>query len=281
MGHRSVDQRLSIVENYRLMFSTDLLSAFKSSLKGYLLQCINALCLSPADFDSTELRKAIGGRKMDEDTVLEILCTRSNAQIHQIKEAYTKQYFGRDLMADIKNCSTGHFTELLLKQCSSERSESLQVDSDLAKKDAQRLYDVIEKRVANTGPELNSLLCARTFLHMRFVFEAFSTLANYEVEDALKKAFNGNLLRSYLYLVQLIRSKPKYFAERLYQSMKGLGTNDTMLIRIIVTRCELDMGYIKEEFGSENKHSLAKWITDDTTGNYRRLLLALINEDNQ
>lgn len=91
MGHRSVDQRLSIVENYRLMFSTDLLSAFKSSLKGYLLQCINALCLSPADFDSTELRKAIGGRKMDEDTVLEILCTRSNAQIHQIKEAYTKR----------------------------------------------------------------------------------------------------------------------------------------------------------------------------------------------
>lgn len=36
-----------------------------------------------------------------------------------------------------------------------------------------------------------------------------------------------------------VRSRSAYFAERLYQSMKGAGTDDDTLVRVIVGRSEV------------------------------------------
>ena len=41
-------------------------------------------------------------------------------------------------------------------------------------------------------------------------------------------------------VVRCVHSRPMYFAEKLYKSMKGAGTDDTTLIRIIVSRCEVN-----------------------------------------
>ena len=42
-----------------------------------------------------------------------------------------------------------------------------------------------------------------------------------------------------LYTVKCVRSRPSYFAERLYRSMKGAGTDDDTLVRVVVTRSEV------------------------------------------
>ena len=43
-------------------------------------------------------------------------------------------------------------------------------------------------------------------------------------------------------LVMCVRSRPAYFAERLYHSMKGAGTDDDTLVRVIVGRSEVHLG---------------------------------------
>jgi len=62
------------------------------------------------------------------------------------------------------------------------------------------------------------------------------------------------------YAVGCIRNKVSQFAKSLYDSMHGLGTNDLSLIRTVVSRCEIDMVQIKQEFERAYKQPLGKFI---------------------
>ena len=48
--------------------------------------------------------------------------------------------------------------------------------------------------------------------------------------------------------VKTAANRPQYFAERLNTAMEGCGTDDSVLINIIVGRCEIDLANIKYEY---------------------------------
>lgn len=67
------------------------------------------------------------------------------------------------------------------------------------------------------------------------------------------------ILFSFL-IVRCIQDKPGYFAKKLQKAMKGLGTDDSALVRVIVSRCECDLVQIMNSFQEQFKGSLAEWI---------------------
>lgn len=44
---------------------------------------------------------------------------------------------------------------------------------------------------------------------------------------------------SLFFSVMTVRSRAAYFAEKLYKSMKGAGTDDRTLVRLVVSRSEV------------------------------------------
>ena len=58
-----------------------------------------------------------------------------------------------------------------------------------------------------------------------------------------------------------VRNKSTFFAERLHDSMAGMGTKDKALIRIMVTRCEVDMVDIKNAFQAKYGKTLESFIS--------------------
>lgn len=64
------------------------------------------------------------------------------------------------------------------------------------------------------------------------------------------------------------RNRAAYFAERLHDSLAGMGTKDEDLIFIVVTRAEIDMENIKQEYNKMYHKSLAQAISVST---YRHL----------
>ncbi|KER33325.1 hypothetical protein T265_12644, partial [Opisthorchis viverrini] len=261
MGARTASQRTQIVLQFKTMYGKDLIKEFSSELSGRFYDCVEALCYSPAEFDARQLRKAVKGMGTDESALIEILCSRTNDQIRQIKEAYTKVNPGRDLEKDVISDTSGNFKRIMVSLLQANRDESLTFDRNAARRDAEDLYEAGEKNLGTDESKFNMLLASKSFAYLRAVFVEYANVSKSDIETSIKKEMSGDLRKTMLAIVQCIQNKQSYFAKELMKSMKGLGTKDETLIRIIVSRCEMDMGKIKEEFQKESGKTLESWIS--------------------
>lgn len=50
------------------------------------------------------------------------------------------------------------------------------------------------------------------------------------------------------FLVECVENAPAWFAARVRAAMQGAGTDDQTLVRVIVSRAELDLAAIKREY---------------------------------
>lgn len=81
------------------------------------------------------------------------------------------------------------------------------------------------------------------------------------------------LLRS---AIKCLTWPEKYFEKVLRLAIKGLGTDEEALTRVVVTRAEVDMKRIVEEYYRRSSVPLDQAIKGDTSGDYEGMLLALI-----
>lgn len=121
------------------------------------------------------------------------------------------------------------------------------------------------------------ILNTRSENHLRAVFIAYQKAFNTPFEKVIKSEFSGDLNKSLVALVRSIENRPKFLAERFERSMAGMGTRDEMLIRLTV-RCREPnlMTSIKHAYQSIYGKSLFKRVEGETSGDYRKLLLAII-----
>jgi len=237
-----------------------------------------ALFTPPYNFDAACLKAATKGLGTDEGCLIEILANRTNADLQEIKKIYKSEY-QTDLEADIADDTSGDFRKFLLEVLKCERDESDKVDEELAKKDASDLYQAGEARWWGTDEKVFvSIITKRNHHHLLRVFEHYKDFSKYSILESIHRETHGDFRQALLAFVQSIISKPEFYQERLYKAMRGLGTNDETLIRIITSRCEIDLGSIKQAFDNCREETLSYMIAGDTSGHYQDILLKLLNE---
>ncbi|XP_064383973.1 annexin A4-like [Halichondria panicea] len=278
LAHRSNTQRMEIITKFKSMYGKDLVRELKSELSGNFEDAVVALLKTPSEYDAFVVREAIKGVGTDEHALVEILCTRTNEQILAVKEQYKKDY-GRDLERDVVSDTSGNFKRLLVSMLTGARDAYGVVDKERARADAQALYQAGEARWGTDESKFNHILASRSFSHLRMVFDQYSKICKYDIEQSISREMSGDLKEGMLAIVKCVRDRSGYFAEALYKSMKGLGTDDRTLVRVVVTRCEVDMVQIKHKFQSKYHKTLGSFIKGDTSGDYRRILMALAGED--
>uniref|UniRef100_A0A8C6PEK2 Annexin n=1 Tax=Nothobranchius furzeri TaxID=105023 RepID=A0A8C6PEK2_NOTFU len=274
LGNRTIKQRVPLVAAYKTTYGKDLVKDLKSELTGDFEDLVIAMLKTPSQFDASELRAAIKGAGTDEACLIEILSSRSNAEILEINRVYKSEY-GKTLEDAISSDTSGHFRRLLVSLCQGNRDEREAVDISLAKQDAQKLHAAGENKVGTDESQFNAILCARSKPHLRAVFHEYQQMTGREIEKSICREMSGNLESGMVAVVKCIKNTPAYFAERLQKSMKGAGTKDRTLIRIMVSRSEVDMLDIRQEYLKAYGKSLYTTISGDTSGDYKKLLLKL------
>uniref|UniRef100_A0A8C5FQL5 Annexin n=1 Tax=Gadus morhua TaxID=8049 RepID=A0A8C5FQL5_GADMO len=274
LGNRSMKQRVPLVAAYKTTYGKDLFKDLKSELTGNFENLVIATLMKPSAFDAAELREAIKGAGTDEACLIEILSSRTNAEIGEINQVYKTEY-GKPLEDAISNDTSGHFRRLLVSLCQGNRDERENVDVALAKQDAQKLHAAGENKVGTDESQFNAILCARSVPHLRTVFHEYQQMCGRDIVKSICREMSGNVESGMVAVVKCIRNTPAYFAERLHKAMQGAGTKDRTLIRIMVSRSEKDMLDIRQEYLKNYQKSLYTHISGDTSGDYQKLLLKL------
>ncbi|XP_063046230.1 annexin A6 [Engraulis encrasicolus] len=278
IASRSNAQRQDIRAAYKSTYGKDLIDDLKYELTGKFERLIIALMRPPAYHLAKEMKDAVKGAGTDEKCLIEIMSSSTNEQTHALREAYQDAY-GMDLEEAVVGDTSGHFKKMLVVLLQGTREEEGVVHQDLVEEDAQHLFAAGEEKYGTDEAVFIMLLGNRSVTHLRLVFDEYQKIAEKSIEDSLKSELSGDFERLMLAVVQCIRSVPMYFAKRLYKSMKGMGTADNTLIRIMVSRAEQDMLDIRECFRLRYEKSLYSMIQDDTSGEYKRTLLKLCGGD--
>ncbi|KAJ8014840.1 hypothetical protein DPEC_G00019940 [Dallia pectoralis] len=264
LSSRSNNQRQEIKAAYKKAYGKDLVTALKSELGGLFESLIVALMTPPISFDAALLNKAIKGAGTDDDVLIEVLASRTCAQIKEIVKVYKKECSSK-LEKDIVGDTSGYFQKLLVILLQGNREDA---DEDSVEKDA-------EGKVGTDEEKLINILGNRTHEHLRLVFDAYKRLYGVDIEESIEGETTGNLENLMLAVVKCAKSVPGYFAECLKNSMRRAGTDDKTLMRIMVSRSEVDMLDIRASFKKMYGVSLYTTIQEDTDGDFGKALLYL------
>ena len=269
--NRTNHERQEIVKYYATAYGKDLIKELKSELSGKLEDIVLGMFQTPAEYDATCLYKAMKGLGTDESVLIEIIGTRVNWQIKQIKEAFTKLY-KKDLIKWVDSETSGSFKKLLISLLQGNRSENQNPDPSMMANDAQALYRAGAGRWGTDEAMFNKIFALRSAAEIRMISQYYEQQSGKSLLKAVDSEFSGDIKTLLYTVVQGLLNPSEYFATRVHSAISGLGTNDKKLMRVLISRDEVDMPQIKAEYQRLYGRDMMGDIRSDTSGDYKKIL---------
>lgn len=278
--HRNQQQRRRIRDTYRDKYEEDLIQRLKSELHSKLERAVVLWMCDPAERYAIIIKDALRGWCKDEFTMAEVICSRTTSQLQDIRQAYSSM-FSRSLEEDIGLHTSGDEKKLFLNFIRQNRPEEIEPDMSDAQADAKDLLTAVCNRNGIDKAAIITILSTRSSAQLKAALDVYKASYGQGIGKVLKQDPQALFLLLLRTVMKCIQNPVKYFTKALYLSMKRLGTDDTTLIRIVVTRAEIDMEDIKARFVSKHKKTLEHMISSDTSRYYRAFLLSLVGAQPQ
>ncbi|XP_060565364.1 annexin A13-like [Ruditapes philippinarum] len=276
LGSHSNHELQLIKEFYNQHFLRVLGKDIQDELSGHFEKLCLYLLLPRPHFQAYCLHQAMDGLGTDETTLIEILCTCTNQEIAEIKDAY-RERFKKELEADLEGDTSGHFRCVLVGIVQGNRSEEQVIDQALVNTDVEELLKAGVKKIGTDESVFNRILVRRSVPHLQAVFDAYKLKDKQDILAAIHSETSGHLRETYLAIARYVIDPIDYFAECFYKCMKGAGTDDERLMQLVVNHGEIDLRDIAEAYLKKYHKGLSRAIQDDTSGDYRKLLVRLTN----
>lgn len=161
---------------------------------------------------------------------------------------------------------------LLVSMMNGGRDDSKSVDDEKVRE------DVWELRESDSQAEVIQMFFnLRGFEHLKQIFDAYKELTGSEIEELVESLeLDGNLKEAYLAMIKMLRDKTEFYADRLKEAIEGAGTDDFILISVVVMRSEIDLVDIIRAYEAKYAHTLQQDVASDTSGDYKKILELLL-----
>ena len=270
----SLDQRLQVCNYFAEKYGKSLYSELKSKLNGYFKSIAIHLFLHPITFVAKNLKKGLKGFSADETVVLEALTSHTQEELRQIEDAF-KAETGKDLSKEIEKNFSGPLKKNLLNLLNVPRGENHNPDKAKCEKLAQLLIDVGEPNWAGDENVFKEVFIQSSPEELVLIGRFYLKKSGNNMLDVIDQKVSGKnktLLREVLFNNIIPQ---ELYAEKVYLAIKGLGTNNTLLNRVLVARNEIDMDDIRDFYQTKYNVSMREDIMGDTSGIYQTLCLVL------
>uniref|UniRef100_A0A7N6BW02 Annexin n=1 Tax=Anabas testudineus TaxID=64144 RepID=A0A7N6BW02_ANATE len=262
LTQRSNAQRQLIAKAYEKATGRTLVADLEGDTHGDFEDLLVALVTPPGVYDCREVIKAIKGAGTTESTLTEIFASRSNKQMKAMSEAYLAET-GRSMIYDLKSEVSGDYGKALL----------------ILAEVVYALYEAGENKWGTDEDKFIDILCHRSIPQLRQTLIEYKNICKKTLQESIESEMSGNLEKLLVAVVKCVKSTPVYFAERLYESMKGLGTTESVVTRILVCRSEIDLMDIRAEYKKLYGCSLYSYLESDVSGSYGNALKHLCGQD--
>jgi annexin A7/11 len=275
---RNNAHRYMLKQRYQALLGRDLINDLKSELQGHFEDVCLALLESPYELDCRSLHEAMTGAGTRDSTLIEIIATRPAHQLYQDKVLF-HQLYQKDLVSCIEKETSGHFKKILIAMLQCQRHDfNYPINNTELQSEAQRLYKAGAGRWGTDETTFTQIFTTRSPAEIAIISQFYKQIAGVDLYESIKKEFSGDtetLLKAIFYASVNMH---EWFATRVRDSIEGAGTKDKDLIRIIVSRCEIDLKEIKQAYFKLYNRDMVNDIRNDTKGDYKKILTALCNK---
>ena len=270
-------ERLKIKKAYEEKYKKNLIDDLKSELSGKFEDAMVALFKEPVEYDCECIYNAMKGAGTDENCLIEVIASRPNWLLEKIKKKYSELY-KKELVEDIKGDTSGDFQKILEGILRCKRSEVKEINKENCEKIAKELSEAKEEGwvVNDESSAFYNYIINSSPKELSAIAREYYRLSGKTIIDGIENNFKGDakdLLKSILYSLV---SPSEYFATRIKKAIEGFGTDNKTLIRILITRCEVDMNIIKKYYKQLYNKEMIEDIKNDISGDYQKLMIELI-----
>jgi hypothetical protein len=229
------------------------------------------LIKSRSEYRAEEVYKAMKGLGTDEWALIDFCIATDNKSVEEFKQFFRQKY-ETSLVDFVKGDTTGDFEKILVSAL--EANRSTEVEKDKIDSDVEKLYKAGEGKFGTDEKTFIEILTHRSFEHLVKVTEKYKEKHKTTLESAIKSETSGWFETA---LIACIDLPQVYWAKRMNQAIKGLGTNDSLIVNCFSQCSKPFLQEVAHEYKKLYKVSLEDDIKGDTSGDYRELLLTLLD----
>lgn len=274
---KTFEEMQQISSDYKETYDRDLIKDLKSELSGNYEKVLVGLCTPRAEYDAQLLHKAFAGLGTNEKLMAEVACFRTKDELKEIEEAYNTLYSDEDdLITRIENETSGNLEKLMLKIFEPADPDKDPEDSDAVRADVEKLYKAGQGKLGTDEGVFIRIIggSSREYCEKLYWSYAENTKKGWSLTRAIKSEFSGKLEKM---LVALVTPMYVYFGDELWDSMDGMGTNESKLIRCIICMKERALQEIAEKYLEKRGKTLEAHIKSETSGNFEKSLIAILD----